>query len=154
MQVVVVQQPSSTTSVGVPLAAPPIIQVYAIRTPVGPDGNFTAGGLSPRHQMALSAISAAGIAAAGTTTAAASAEEPAPGARDLLNVMVGVITVDGLFTRRGVLANPVAVTANGNLTFAQLTLQLGLSSYTYLQLRTFLAFHPSAIHHSLCKLCI
>lgn len=133
MQVVVVQQPSSTTSVGVPLAAPPIIQVYAIRTPVGPDGNFTAGGLSPRHQMALSAISAAGIAAAGTTTAAASAEEPAPGARDLLNVMVGVITVDGLFTRRGVLANPVAVTANGNLTFAQLTLQLGLSSYTYLQ---------------------
>lgn len=149
MQVVVVQQPSSTTSVGVPLAAPPIIQVYAIRTTVGPDGNFTtAGALSPRHQMALSAIAAAGIAA-GTTTAA-SAEEPTPGARDLLNVMVGVISIDGLFTKRGVLANTVAVTSNGNLTFAQLTLQLGLSSYTYLQLRTFLAFHPSAIHNSLC----
>jgi hypothetical protein len=58
--------------------------------------------------------------------------------------MVGVIPIDGLFTKRGVLANTVAVTSNGNLTFAQLTLQLGLSSYTYLQLRTFLAFQPSA----------
>lgn len=33
MQVAVIQQPSSTASVGVPLAAPPTIQVYAIRIP-------------------------------------------------------------------------------------------------------------------------
>jgi hypothetical protein len=124
MEVVVVQQPSTTTSVGVPLAVPPTLQVYAIRMPVGPDGNLTGSAtlanLSPRHHMALRAV-------------AAVTDEQPPNARELLKVMVGSMAVNSLTAKQGVLANQLAVTTNGNLTFSQLALQLDLTSYALLK---------------------
>ena len=64
MHVVVVQQPSATASVGVPVAVPPTVQVYAIRAPVGVANTTSAlslsaesaTSLSPRHLASLNAI--------------------------------------------------------------------------------------------------
>jgi hypothetical protein len=153
MQVVVVQQPSTTASVNVPLAVPPTVQVYAIRTPIAADANATsfvpaqANGLSPRHMAALSAFSAStGVgtgACGGGAVRSESGEtvnslineylEDFPNGKQLLNVMIGVVTVDGVLTKGGILGNAYAVTTNGNLTFSQLTFQFGLSDYAFLQ---------------------
>ena len=46
--------------------------------------------------------------------------------------MIGVVALDGVLTKNGVLSNTLATTTNGNLTFSQLTFQFGLQGYAFL----------------------
>lgn len=60
--------------------------------------------------------------------------------------MVGSISVDGVLSKKGIIANPISATKNGNLTFSQMAFTLGLNDYVYLKYLP--PFPPDSIVHA------